>query len=144
MFSILQNGTEIYRPLKINSSINSDGKVTVDIFNISSTIIKNAGIYISVPKNLGEVLRPADMGPYIDYNNLLEWGTTTIANGSYGGLKMDYNGTVTYFTYSTGNNVKNKISIGDIVPGGYSRITITLEVPSNVSSRRLYISVNAE
>ena len=144
MFSILQNGTEIYRPIKIVSSINTDGEITVDMYNISGTIIKNAGVYLSTPKNLGEVLSPSDMGPYIDYNHLLKWGTAAVSAGSYGGLKMDYGGTVTYFTYSSGSNVKNKINIGDIVPGGYSRVKLILEVPASVPSRRLYISVNAE
>ena len=144
MFSILQNGSEIYRPIKVVSSMSSDGEITVDMYNISGTIIKNAGVYLSVPKNLGEVLKPSDMGPFIDYNHLLKWGTEAVSSGTYGGLKMDYGGTITYFTYNSGSNIKNKINVGDIVPGGYSRVKLILEVPNSVPSRRLYISVNVE
>ena len=144
MFSILKNGLPVYRPLKIESTISSDGEISVSVYNTSNTIVKKAGIFIGPSKNLGEAKFAPDMGPFIDYNHLLRWGTESIANSSYGGLKLVYDGAETYFSYQQGSNVKNKIAIGDIAPGSFSNIKLILEVPPNVSSRRLFIGINVE
>ena len=144
MFSILKDGLPVYRPLKIESTISNDGEINVTVYNTSNTIVKKAGIFIGPSKNLGEAKYAPDMGPFIDYNHLLRWGTESISNGSYGGLKVTYDGETSYFSYQKGSNVKNKIPIGDIAPGNFSNIKLILEVPPNISSRRLFIGINVE
>ena len=144
MLAILKSGLEVYRPEQILSSVLIDGEISLSIYNTSEVVVTNPGIYLSPPKNLGDVDNPADMGPYIDYNHLLTWGTESISLGTYGGLKIEIDGVQHYFSFKKGNSSLNKIGLGEMEPGGSVDIKIILEVPPAISSRRLYIAINVE
>lgn len=144
MLSINQNEKRVFRPLEIKSSSAEDGTVVVDIFNTGSSIVKEAGIWISIAKNIGEALRPPDFDKFIDYNDLIRWGNESISQSTYGGLVYKKGTEEIYFSSSRGNLAKNKIVIGDIPPGESIEVTLKLEVPASVSSRRMYIAINVE
>lgn len=145
MIDILKNGNPIYRPLEIKSSSISDGQIEIQAYNYSNSNLKNVGVYISSAKNLGEGNLPADFGPHIDFNNIIEWGNKSIRENSYGGLVLiRSNKPDVYFSSRNGSSKYKKIILGDIASGDSITFTVKLESPVNVSSRRLYISINVE
>lgn len=145
MIDILYNGNAIYRPLEIESSISADGEITIQAYNSSNGDITNVGVYIGAAKNLGEGSLPADFAPHIDYNNLLEWGNKSIREGTYGGLLLvRSNEPDIYFSSKNGGSRSKKIRLGSLAAGDSITFNLRLETPNNISSRRLYISVNVE
>lgn len=145
MIDILKDGNPIYRPLEIESSISSDGEITVQAYNSSNGEIANVGVYIGAAKNLGEGSLPADFSPHVDYNNLLEWGNKSLREGGYGGLILVRpNESDIYFSSKNGGSRSKKIRLGNLGAGDSITFNLRLETPSSVSSRRLYVSVNVE
>ncbi len=145
MFTIQQNNQNVYRPLKIESSSTVDGTIEINIFNTSGEAITTAGIYIGKAKNVGAALYPPDFDIHIDHSDIVRWGNHTLRTGTYGGLiVVKEDGTETYVSSKDGSNYKNRISLGALEAGKSVDVTLKLEVPPGVSSRRLYISINAE
>jgi len=145
MINILKNGSKQYRPVEIKSSINSDGEVVLTAQNATDGILSGVGIFLSKAKNLGEGVKPGDFDGHIDYNNLIEWGNKAERLSVYGGLVLiKDNGTEIYFSSKNGSSRRKKIKLGTLAIGESVRFTLRMEVPTNVSSRRLYVAVNVE
>ena len=145
MISINQNQKRIYEPIRIASTIFEDGIATIEIFNESEIDKANIGIYISAPKNLGEGHLPADFDGYIDWGDIIKWGNEHYKLGTQGGLSATLSsGEEIYFSGDKGSQYSNRIKVGVIYAGNSTSVKLKLYTPLSVSSRRLYISVNAE
>lgn len=145
MLAIQQNNQNVYRPLSIKSSSVIDGEIIIQIFNTSGSAATAPGFYIDKAKNVGEAIYPPDFDIHIDHMDIVRWGNEKINNNTYGGLIVTKeNGTEIIISSKDGSNYKNRIALGPIASGQSVTLKITLEVPPGVSSRRLYISLNAE
>lgn len=145
MISIKENNANIYRPVELTSSINTDGTVSLSAVNVSDSVLSSVGIYISKAKNIGEASKPSDFDSHIDFNNIIEWGNRSVRENTYGGLIfISSNNTEYYFRSGKGDKKRNKIVLGTMNAGEKINFKLKLETPPDVSSRRLFISINVE
>lgn len=129
----------IYDPLTVNAVT----QITVQ--NYGSEDLNDLGFYIRPSSNLGDVDHPADFGPETDYQDLLTWGSRTVAAlDTQGGVKVvhpvnDGPNETHYCTRTAGSLVINKISIADIAAGASIDFTVEVEAATGAPSRRFFV-----
>ncbi len=136
------NGINIFDP----ESVDAGTPVQITVTNFGTETLTDLGIYIQPALTLGDVDNPADYPPESDYQDLLEWGTSThLAIVGNGGLKITVpqnTGSQTlYFRRNSGSKKNNKISFIDLAPNDTATFTLTLETPPSISARRLYVDI---
>ncbi len=145
MIEITYNSESVYRPIFIKSDSSVSEVIQISVYNSGSGLRKSVGLYLEPGKNLGALSKLPDRGPYIDYDDLIRWGNEAESGSTYGGLVViDSANVEKRFSRKNGSKKANKIVIGDMLPGSSKTVSLRLEVPSGVSSRRLYVSLVAE
>lgn len=152
----------IYDPYVITTDGSTgEGEATIRVTNYGTDDLSSMGLYVIAASNVGDVDNPAQNTPGKDYQDLLTWGTTTVAgDAASGGMQVSFDGgtTYTYVTRSAGATYTNRIIlptgtdsggtdyVGFIEGGDTVEIDIKLEVPTSVPSgtRRLFINVVVE
>jgi hypothetical protein len=145
VFEVVSSGEVIDSALQISSSY-----VAIRVRNEGETNLTNLGLYISPATNLGDVDYPSDRDPYVDYQDLLTYGTAT-HNGSSltGGIKVsctaqDESPYEDYIHRSNGSTYSNRILILDLDSEEEQEIEILIESPPGAPSRRFYVQFNID
>ena len=152
-------GEGIYSPLLIESNSLEDGSSEITVINFGTgdeEDYPNIGLWISPSSNVGDVDNPADRPPAGDYQDLLTWGTETVATADpalmKGGLKVykydidagDYEVDPTYVTRAAGSNFGNRIILGNLESSSSMKVKIELEPRTDIDARRFFVSVNVD
>lgn len=145
VFTSTVEASQIYDPLQLAGTPHS-----VTVTNMGPDDLTSLGLYIVPSTDLGSVDYPSDNPPETDYQDLLEWGTSTdLGLTPQGGLKVtapiNGGGTpTTYFTRSSGSRYQDRIAFIDLASGDSATFILELETPPAVPARRLYINVVLE
>jgi hypothetical protein len=126
------------------------GPVTITATNYGTATLTDLGFYIRPATTAGDVDRPATNSPQTDYQDILTWGTRTVAGAAVSGglivtLPQDVGPDLTnYVTRNQGSSALNKLVLQDIDPGQTISFTIEFETPPAFSTRRIYIDIGIE
>lgn len=124
-----------------------DVDVVITLTNLGTEDLTGLGLYVVPATTVGDVDNPAGHPPETDYQDLLEWGSATdAAITPQGGLyvQLTQNGPVAFAGYVTrtqGALKSNKIAVEDLAASASTTITVRMETPPSVTSRRFYINV---
>lgn len=126
------------------------GPLVIQVTNYGSALLENLGFYIRTATTAGDVDRPATYAPSTDYQDLLTWGTRTVAGSAVsGGLIVTLPQTsvadiTSYVTRTQGANASNKLAFQDLDPGESAEFTIEFETPPAFTTRRIFIDIGIE
>lgn len=146
VFTTTVDSAKIFDPLETVTAT----PVQVTVTNHGIEDLTNLGLYVVPTTNLGDVDNPADFPPETDFQDLIEWGTSTeLGLTVQGGLKITSpqtaGGTVTeYARREKGSMLGNKIAFQDLAAGTSATFTLELETPPAIASRRLFVNVVLE
>jgi hypothetical protein len=123
--------------------------ITITVTNFGTETLTDLGLFLVPANSVGDVDFPADYPPETDYQDLLEWGTSTaLGITGVGGLQVtapQNSGSLTvYFRREQGASLNNKIPFQDLDPNQTATFTLTLQTPPSVPARRLYVDVSLE
>lgn len=133
----------IYTPETVASGVPRQ----ITMVNNGLDAITGLGFYVSPATTLGDVDYPADFPPDTDYQDLLKWGSQTVAGvNPNGGLQVtlpqsDGSTATNYVSRSQGSTYSNRLRMKDLAAGEEASITFTLETPPATAARRLFISL---
>lgn len=126
------------------------GPLTVQVTNYGSSTLSGLGFYIRTATTAGDVDHPATYAPSTDYQDLLTWGTRTVAGSAVSGgliVTLPQNvgaDIVSYVTRTQGASAATKLAFKDILAGETLEFTIEFETPPVFSTRRIFIDIGIE
>lgn len=136
----------IYDPVTVTSSSSIDFIIT----NLGSDDLTDLGIYIVPTTTIGDVDYPSDNPPETDYQDLIKWGEQTeLSLAITGGLRITVPQTTgpdltRYITRQAGSTLANKIPLADLASQASVTITLLMQTPPSVLTRRMHISLKVE
>jgi len=139
------DGELVFPPL-----VGAVGPVVIQVTNYGSSILENLGFYIRAATSQGDVDHPATYAPAIDFQDILTWGTRTVAGSAVSGgliVTLPQNtppDLTNYVTRTQGASAATKLAFQDIDPGETVEFTIEFETPPAFSTRRIFIDIGIE
>ena len=143
-------GEVIYDPKVVHGGSTSTGAVLITVSNLSESDYTSLGFYVTPASNVGDVDNPANYPPATDYQDLLSWGSDTVAGvAAQGGLIVSFtdsngNPVSSYVTRGSGSLYSNKIAYGTLASGASFQLSVELEAPPAVGTRRLFVDIVAD
>ena len=144
-FEIVSSGETIYDPLTLVASVALDIRIT----NMGDEDLTDLGFYLVSTTDLGDVDSPSEVPPETDFQDILTWGQAVyLGEELSGGVKITCDpgtGSDTfYFTRVAGASEATKIPLADLDSGDNVVVTLELETPPGVPSRRFYVDLVLE
>lgn len=145
VFNTTLDSERIFDPLQVTESLVTNVTVT----NFGAEDLTDLGLYVVPSTSVGDVDNPADYPPETDFQDLLEWGTSThLGLTAFGGLEVtvpqNSGSSTTYIRRDKGSNLATKIEFQDLAAGASATFSLNLETPPAVSTRRLFINIVVE
>lgn len=136
---------KIYDPYEIVTEFGTISETNFIIHNNNADTIASCILYVSKTENLGDLDNPGTLEPYIDIEHIIKWGNEKTLNpSSIGFVGIVFDG-VEYIVHSNKCTSKdNGIEVGPLAGGEQKIITIKVEVPASLTSRRLFVNLVAE
>jgi hypothetical protein len=143
VFKLVDTGAAFYEPAVLVDSVPRQ----ISITNYGLDTVADLGVYAIPSAFLGGVDYPSDFPPDTDFQDLLTWGSDTVALvEAFGGLKLTIpqqggGSTTSYVTRTAGSTFANKLPMQDILPNEVVVITFEVETPPAVLARRLHVGI---
>lgn len=136
---------KIYDPYEIVSDFGVLTETEFIVHNSNSESIQSCRLYLTKTENLGDLENPGSLEPYIDIEHIIKWGNEKTADATnIGYVAIGVEGQDYIVTSTQASFKKNGIEIGPLTAGEQKKIIIKVEVPTSLSSRRLFVNLAAE
>jgi len=136
---------KIYDPYEIVTNFGTTSETDFIVHNNNADTITSCILYISKTENLGDLDNPGTLEPYIDIEHIIQWGNEKTSDPNYiGFVAIVVDGTEYIVNSAQCNSKKNGIEVGPLVGGEQKTISIKVEVPASLASRRLFVNLVAE
>lgn len=127
--------------------IDADTVYEITLTNQGSALLENLGFHLIPATSIGDVDNPADFPRETDYQDILTWGSKTVAAVTVsGGLKITYRDPddleqTDYFTRDQGANHSNRILIKSLDADESTTFELELETPPGAPTRRCFVTL---
>lgn len=160
IFGLGSSTDVIYDHITITNEDDDPSRITVQ--NLGEDTLKNLGVYLTTPSDLGDVDNPSDNPPATCYQLLLDWGTavevgTLDEDGEIiteGGLILVYEDPATgtekeiRFSRFNGSSYSNRIKLGtdgvksdELKTEEYVSFQLKYESPPDIDASRVFINI---
>jgi len=140
-----RNFENIYDPHLIETDFGTSSEVDFIIHNVSNAFKSKVVVYFEKSETLGSLDNPATFEPYIDYYDLIKLGNEKVLNSNnFGCLIVIYDGKEYIFNKDIASKKSNGVNLGSFDIDERKVLTVKVEAPSSILSRRLFINMVAE